>query len=86
NLSMFVELLDSGLMEVNSDYEAKRSADLSLGSPIVNVVPCGTFYQWLKSKGKLGGQHKVPRLCNDRVLMDDLSSFISEQNLITEKV
>lgn len=86
NLSMFVELLDSGLMELNSDYEAKRSADLSLGKPIVNVVPCGTFYQWLKSKGKLGGQHKVPRLCNDRKLMDELSLFISERNLILEKV
>ena len=86
NLSMFVELLDSGLKELNSDYEAKRSADLSLGKPIVNVVPCETFYQWLKSKGKLGGQHKVPRLCNDGKLMDELTEFISEQNLILEKV
>lgn len=86
NLNMFLKLLDSALMELNSDYEAKRSADLSLGRPIVKVVPKGTFYSWLKSKGKLGGQHKVPRLCNDRVLMDELNKFISEQNLILETV
>ncbi len=74
DLARFTELLDQGLKNVNSDYEAKRSADLSLAMPIVQMMPRGTFYDWLKKKGKLGGQHKVPRLSNNRDLLEEIKS------------
>lgn len=72
NLEEFTRVLDAELKKVNSDYEAKRTGDLSLKMPIVRAVPQGTFYNWLKKKGKLGGQHKVPRLSNDRKLVDEI--------------
>src|SRR5690606_28298196 len=68
----FCEVLDAALREVNSDYDAKRSNDLALRFPIIHRVPDGTFYRWMKSRGKLGGQNKVPRLANDRVYLDDI--------------
>ena len=66
DLSFFTATLDTALKSHNSDYEAKRYHDLILGEPIIRVMPKNIFYTWLKSKGKLGGQHKVPRLSNDR--------------------
>jgi len=66
DISFFTNILDNALKSVNSDYEAKRYHDLILGEPIIRVMPKNIFYTWLKSKGKLGGQHKVPRLSNDR--------------------
>lgn len=77
NLSYFIKAFDTALMSLNSDYEAKRSNDLTIREPVIRIVPNGTFYEWLKSKGKLGGQHKVPRLSNDRKLIDELNTFIS---------
>ncbi|MDR1884460.1 MAG: GH3 auxin-responsive promoter family protein [Prevotella sp.] len=74
----FARLLDENLKKVNSDYEAKRSHDLSLGLPIVRSVPKGTFNEWLRSIGKLGGQNKVPRLSNNRDYMDKLLMFIKQ--------
>ena len=74
NMEHFAQVLDSELKKVNSDYEAKRTGDLSLKMPIVKAVPQGTFYNWLKKRGKLGGQHKVPRLSNDRKLVDEILS------------
>jgi hypothetical protein len=71
----FVNHLDEGLKAVNTDYAAKRSFDLNLRRPIVRTMPSGTFYEWLKSKGKVGGQHKVPRLSNDRSHVDALLEF-----------
>ena len=78
NLETFTATLDSELKKLNSDYEAKRTADLSLTMPIVRSMPKGTFYNWLKKKGKLGGQHKVPRLSNNRNLIEEISSDIAD--------
>lgn len=74
DLNAFTEQLDKNLRDINSDYNAKRSHDLALRKPIVRTMPSDTFYNWLKSKGKLGGQHKVPRLSNDRALVEELLS------------
>jgi len=72
NLDHFIELLDTGLKSINSDYEAKRYKDMVLMPPKVSTLPEGTFYNWLKMKGKLGGQHKVPRLSNDRSVVEEI--------------
>ncbi|NCT93291.1 MAG: GH3 auxin-responsive promoter family protein [Chitinophagaceae bacterium] len=73
----FAYELDCALKSLNSDYEAKRYKDLALTMPRVHTMPAGAFHHWLKQKGKLGGQHKVPRLCNDRRYIDDMLTFIS---------
>jgi hypothetical protein len=75
NPQQFILELDLSLKKVNSDYEAKRKGDLALQLPIVHFVKEGTFYSWMKSRGKLGGQHKVPRLSNNREFLDDLLKF-----------
>ncbi|RYF91470.1 MAG: GH3 auxin-responsive promoter family protein, partial [Chitinophagaceae bacterium] len=66
SLDAFTEALDAALKEANSDYEAKRYKNIALRMPIVKKLPRGAFSHWLRSKGKIGGQHKVPRLANDR--------------------
>ncbi|MDN3580655.1 GH3 auxin-responsive promoter family protein [Mucilaginibacter flavus] len=68
----FVDLLDETLRRINSDYDAKRFKDMALRRPIVRRAPEGTFFNWMKEKGKLGGQHKVPRLANDREYVDSI--------------
>src|SRR5471030_2501166 len=68
----FVDLLDETLRRINSDYDAKRFKDMALRRPIVHRAPQGTFFNWMKEKGKLGGQHKVPRLANDREYIDSI--------------
>lgn len=75
DLHAFMAAIDKRLKEVNSDYDAKRSFDLNLKPPILKVMPKGVFYQWLKKKGKLGGQHKIPRLSNDRTLLEEVLSL-----------
>jgi hypothetical protein len=77
NIHYFSEVLDNALKSINSDYEAKRYQNLLLKQPIVNCVPHGTFYKWLASKNKLGGQHKVPRLSNDRKYLEELLQLIN---------
>lgn len=72
DMTRFIELLDKKLKEVNSDYDAKRYQDIALKMPLVHKAPSGTFYNWLKKKGKLGGQYKVPRLANSREYLDDI--------------
>lgn len=72
NLDYFTTMLDNALQSLNSDYEAKRYKDITLEMPRVVSVKKGVFYQWLKDKGKLGGQNKVPRLANDRQYIDEL--------------
>lgn len=74
----FVDILDNTLREVNSDYDAKRFKDMALKRPIVHKAPTGTFYKWLKHKGKLGGQHKVPRLANERKYVDEILDVIKK--------
>ena len=72
----FVQILDQTLREVNSDYDAKRFNDLVLVKPKVHNAAADTFYKWLKSKDKLGGQHKVPRLANNRDYVDEILTFL----------
>jgi len=75
SLEKFTYLLDEKLREINSDYDAKRHKDLALTAPIIRVLPKGTFYEWMAKRGKLGGQHKVPRLSNTREYLDDVLSM-----------
>ena len=71
----FAEVLDKTLKDVNSDYEAKRSKDIALQRLEVVVARPGLFNDWLKAKGKLGGQHKVPRLSNTRDIIEEMLAF-----------
>lgn len=72
SLEYFTELLDNALKSINSDYEAKRYNNMTLAMPTVHQAKEGLFYSWLKQKGKLGGQHKVPRLSNKRDFVEEL--------------
>ncbi len=74
SIEHFTDELDSHLKQVNSDYEAKRFKDMAMIRPIVKVLPKGTFQAWLKRAGKLGGQHKVPRLSNTRQYIEEILS------------
>jgi hypothetical protein len=72
DLNFFVDVFDSSLMNLNSDYEAKRFKSLILQKPILHVAKKRLFYNWMKQKGKLGGQNKVPRLSEDRIYLEEL--------------
>lgn len=72
DLNVFTEILDSKLKALNSDYEAKRHKNIALRMPIVHSLNQGSFSNWLKQKNKLGGQHKVPRLSNDRKIIEEV--------------
>jgi hypothetical protein len=72
DLDHFISLFDGALKTINSDYEAKRHKNLSLEMPHVVVAKKGLFYEWMKSRGKVGGQNKIPRLSNDRQYLDQL--------------
>ena len=72
DLALFAKVLDETLQSVNSDYEAKRYKDIALGLPIIQNLKPGTFQNWLKCKNKVGGQHKVPRLSNDRDIVEEI--------------
>jgi hypothetical protein len=72
NLLLFTEELDTALKAVNSDYEAKRYKDIALSMLVIRPLKKGVFNEWLKSKGKLGGQHKVPRLSNERLYLEEI--------------
>jgi hypothetical protein len=76
SIQFFTEVLDNALKALNSDYEAKRSNNLSMGPPVIRSMPKNTFYDWMKSKGKLGGQNKVPRLQNDRSLIAKINKML----------
>ncbi len=71
-LAYFTKVLDSALKALNSDYEAKRYNNMTLKMPKVHIARENLFYDWLKSKDKLGGQHKIPRLSNERGYVDEL--------------
>jgi hypothetical protein len=81
-MSRFTLELDGALQRVNSDYEAKRHKDIALGLPVVHSVKPGLFNAWLKGKGKLGGQHKVPRLSNDRKNMEEILTLIRSSDAV----
>ena len=72
DLSQFAQLLDQQLQTVNSDYEAKRYKNITLQPLEIIVARSGLFNDWLKQHGKLGGQHKVPRLSNERTHIEQL--------------
>ncbi len=78
DIDAFTRAFDQGLKNVNSDYEAKRTGDLTLRPPLIQIMPKGSFYNWMKAKGKLGGQHKVPRLSNNRQFIDEIKSSMLE--------
>lgn len=77
-LQEFVSVMDKELQNINSDYEAKRYKDIALRMPIVHQMPKNGFNEWLKGKGKLGGQHKVPRLSNDRKHLEEILPFTKQ--------
>ncbi len=72
SLDDFGRILDTSLREINSDYDSKRAHDLALIAPRIHSVKEGTFYSWMKKRGKLGGQNKVPRLSNSREFIEDI--------------
>ncbi|MEI6866432.1 GH3 auxin-responsive promoter family protein [Flavicella sp.] len=80
---LFSRYLDEFLQSVNSDYEAKRYKNMTLVAPVINFSSKNLFYEWLKSKDKLGGQHKIPRLSNNRILMEEL--VLLDENLILKR-
>lgn len=76
NLSVFNEELDQALKNINSDYEAKRHKNIALRKPVIHVLPKGIFTEWLRFKKKLGGQHKVPRLSNERNVLEEILQLV----------
>ncbi len=72
SMEVFTRELDAALKNINSDYEAKRYRDIALGLPLIHSLKKGVFTDWLRSKGKLGGQHKVPRLSNERSVIVEI--------------
>jgi hypothetical protein len=79
DLQAFAKRLDENLQILNSDYEAKRSKSLALDCLSLKSLKKDTFLHWLKSKGKLGGQNKVPRLSNNRKIVEEVLHFIENQ-------
>jgi hypothetical protein len=79
DLAGFGRLVDEALMALNHDYHTKREGAVGMVAPTVASLPRGTFYQWMRSAGKLGDQHKVPRVTNDRTLADQLLQVASRQ-------
>lgn len=77
DMQLFTVELDTALKNINSDYEAKRHKDIALRLPVIHNMPKGIFTQWLKSKGKMGGQHKVPRLSNERTIVQEILSLLN---------
>jgi hypothetical protein len=77
DLGEFTHLLDDTLRKINSDYDAKRTKDIALMAPTIHTVAEGTFYNWMKKRGKLGGQNKVPRLSNSREFVEDILAMVA---------
>lgn len=77
NILAFAADLDATLKQLNSDYEAKRHKDIALLPLVLHSLPTGSFQNWLKSKGKIGGQHKVPRLSNNRKYIEEILSTVN---------
>jgi GH3 auxin-responsive promoter len=77
NFEKFSHVLDDTLRKINSDYDAKRAHDLALVAPKIHCVAEGTFYNWMKRRGKLGGQNKVPRLSNSREYVEEILTMIN---------
>jgi len=78
DIRLFQKTLDENLQSLNSDYEAKRYNNMTLNPLVVNVARENLFYDWLKENNKLGGQHKIPRLSNERDYLEQLKSMQNE--------
>lgn len=78
DIELFTDILDDTLKSLNSDYETKRSDDLILKRPKIHVAKPGTFINWLGNKNKLGGQHKVPRLQNNREIIEEVLALLEK--------
>ena len=77
DINAFSKDLDLALMQVNGDYEGKRKKSLNMNPPLIRIVKPDVFEKWLKSKGKLGGQHKIPRLKKNRLFLEEIL-FLNE--------
>jgi hypothetical protein len=75
DIRLFQKTLDENLQSLNSDYEAKRYNNMTLNPSVVNVARENLFYDWLKENNKLGGQHKIPRLSNERDYLEQLKGM-----------
>lgn len=75
DIDVFQKILDETLQSLNSDYEAKRYNNMTLNPLVINVARENLFYEWLKDRDKLGGQHKIPRLSNQREYLEQLKSM-----------
>ena len=85
NTTTFAALLDQTLQDLNSDYEAKRYLNITLNSPLITLAKPNLFRDWLKKQQKLGGQHKIPRLSNTRILLEELLCMnTSDSNIMTK--
>lgn len=80
DIEFFTNTFDNALKSINSDYEAKRYRDMILQEPLIRVLPVDTFYKWLKSKGRLGGQYKIPRLSNDRKYVEEIMELVGKES------
>lgn len=78
NMEYFTTAMDHALQSINSDYEAKRYKNSVLEMPTVHKAPSGLFYKWMKNRGKLGGQNKVPPLANNRKYIDELLKMLDK--------
>jgi len=79
NPEYFMDVLDKELKQLNSDYEAKRFNNYVIHMPLLTVVPKNTFMKWMRYKNKLGGQNKVPRLCNERTYIDEIKKISTHE-------
>jgi hypothetical protein len=82
DIALFNKILDETLQSLNSDYEAKRFNNMTLNPPVLNVARANLFYDWLKNQDKLGGQHKIPRLSNQRHYLERLKEMQSPNDNI----
>lgn len=80
DIEHFISIMDGTLKTLNSDYEAKRHKSITLERPHVSIAPKGLFFEWMKQRGKVGGQNKIPRLANDRGYLDQLNELIAKKN------
>lgn len=78
-MERFARILDENLRSLNSDYDAKRYHNMVLLEPVIHVVQKGTFDTWLESIGRLGGQNKVPRLSNDRIIVEQILNLLNQK-------
>lgn len=82
DVEKFRQLLDESLQSLNSDYEAKRYNNMTLNPLVLNVARRKLFYDWLKAQDKLGGQHKIPRLSNERKYLEELKALQPDENVV----